>query len=65
VSSQWILVLLSVDSLTDSLAGFAGFSRWIRSLDTLAALAGFAPYSRWIRSLLTQDSLATHAGPAR
>jgi hypothetical protein len=39
VSSQWILTLLSQDSLADSLAGFA---RWIRSLDSLAALAGFA-----------------------
>jgi hypothetical protein len=68
VSSQWILVLLSADSLTDSLAEFAGFSRWIssldslagfarwiRSLDSLASLAGVAHCSRWIRSLLTLD----------
>jgi hypothetical protein len=69
VSSQWILALLSQDSLTDSLAGFTS---WIRSLLTLDLLGEFsvdspydsladslAGFARWIRSL---DSLATQAG---
>jgi hypothetical protein len=43
VSSQWILALLSQDSLADSLAGLA---RWIRSLLTLDLLGEFSVDSR-------------------
>jgi hypothetical protein len=44
--------------LIHSLDSFAGFARWIRSLDSLAAFHGFARCSRWILSLLSLDSLA-------
>jgi hypothetical protein len=70
MSSRWIHALLSQDSLTDSLAGFARWSRSQLALEPFTAIIGFAQwiarYSRWIYSvssqwilaLLSQDSLA-------